>query len=247
MVHENLGTASIPAPERLPVHVAIIMDGNGRWAEARGLPRSVGHRQGTESLKEIVKACGEWGIPILTVYAFSTENWRRPQEEVDFLMDLLAEVLRNELETLHKEGVRIVPIGRLDDLPKQVRSKVDEAARLTADNLSLKLNMAISYGGRLEIVDAVQKLLTKAATGEPVIADEELLSQCLYTAGDPDPDLIIRTGGERRLSNFLLWQSAYAELYFSDVMWPDFTPDHLRQALVEYGKRDRRFGGIRRK
>ncbi|NMB24606.1 MAG: di-trans,poly-cis-decaprenylcistransferase [Firmicutes bacterium] len=223
------------------------MDGNGRWAEARGLPRSVGHRQGAQALREIVKECGRLGIPILTVYAFSTENWQRPQTEVDFLMELLLEVLKEELDTLHQEGVRIVPIGRLEDLPQPVHEQVMQAAKLTAHNDKLKLNMAISYGGRLEILEAIQELLAKAARGEPVAATEETISQLLYTTGDPDPDLIIRTGGERRLSNFLLWQSAYAELYFSDTMWPEFTPQDFLKALADYQKRERRFGKIRKK
>jgi undecaprenyl diphosphate synthase len=162
-------------------------------------------------------------------------------------MELLLEVLRDELDTLHKEGVRIVPIGRLGDLPKPVRDQVDWAAQLTADNSKLKLNMAISYGGRLEIIEAIRELLAKAARGESVLATEETVAQHLYTTGDPDPDLIIRTGGERRLSNFLLWQSAYAELYFSDTMWPEFTSDDFLQALAEYQKRERRFGKIRKK
>lgn len=235
------------AENGLPHHIGIIMDGNGRWAEARGLPRSVGHRQGSQALREIVKECGRLGIPILTVYAFSTENWQRPQEEVDFLMDLLVEVLTEELDTLHQEGVRIVPIGRLEDLPKSVYDKVMDAARLTAHNDQLKLNMAISYGGRLEILEAIERLLAKARQGESVSVTEETINQLLYTTGDPDPDLIIRTGGERRLSNFLLWQSAYAELYFSDAMWPEFTAQDFLNALADYQKRDRRFGKIRRK
>ncbi|NMB46782.1 MAG: isoprenyl transferase [Firmicutes bacterium] len=238
-------TAQIFAdPERLPHHVGVIMDGNGRWAEARGLPRSAGHRQGVNALREVVRASGELGIPVLTAYCFSTENWSRPQEEVDFLMELLIEMLGKELASLHEEGVRIVPIGRLEDLPKAVQKQVERAALLTRDNQLLKLNMAISYGGRLEIVHAVNQLLKMARSGTPVVVDEQTLGQQLYTAGDPDLDLIIRTGGERRLSNFLLWQGAYAELYFSDIMWPDFTAQDFVEAIAEYQKRERRFGRI---
>ena len=232
------------SPKGLPHHVGIIMDGNGRWATARGLPRVVGHRQGAEALREIVRECGRLAIPILTVYAFSTENWQRPQAEVDFLMELLLEVLTDELETLHGEGVRIVPIGQLGDLPKPVRDQVEYAATLTASNENLKLNMAISYGSRQEILKAVESLIDMAVRGELTQVTEMTIAKLLYTAEDPDPDLIIRTGGERRLSNFLLWQSAYSELYFSDVMWPDFTKEEFQKALVDYQKRERRFGKI---
>lgn len=230
--------------ERLPGHVGIIMDGNGRWAEARGLPRSAGHRQGVKALREVVRACGRLGIPVLTVYCFSTENWERPKEEVDFLMELLLQVLRDETESLHQEGVMIVPIGRLEDLPTPVKREVERAAQLTVGNKRLKLNMAISYGGRLEIVNAVNQLIREASGEESPVIDEQTLAEHLYTAGDPDVDLIIRTGGERRLSNFLLWQGAYAELYFTDTMWPDFTPGEFLEAIADYQKRERRFGRI---
>ncbi|NMB11103.1 MAG: isoprenyl transferase [Firmicutes bacterium] len=230
--------------KRLPRHVGIIMDGNGRWAEARGLPRSAGHREGVRTLQDIVRTCGQIGIPVLTVYCFSTENWHRPQEEVDFLMQLLMEVLREELDSLHREGVRIVPIGKLEDLPIVVRKQVEQAAQLTAGNDLLKLNMAISYGGRLEIINAINELVKEAMRDQSLVIDENTLARHLYTAGDPDLDLVIRTGGERRLSNFLLWQGAYAELYFSDIMWPDFTPEDFVAAIVEYQKRERRFGRI---
>jgi undecaprenyl diphosphate synthase len=235
---------SIDAGGRLPRHVGIIMDGNGRWAEARGLPRSAGHRQGVQALREIVRVSGKLGISVLTAYCFSTENWQRPQEEVDFLMQLLLEVLSDELESLHEEGVRIVPIGRLEDLPKAVRKQVEQAAKLTAHNQLIKLNMAISYGGRLEIITAIQRLLDAAKTDNSLVLDEATLAQYLYTVGDPDLDLIIRTGGEQRLSNFLLWQGAYAELYFSDIMWPDFTVEDFMEAIRDYQRRERRFGRI---
>lgn len=235
---------SSDAGGRLPRHVGIIMDGNGRWAEARGLPRSAGHRQGAKALREIVRICGKLGIPVLTAYCFSTENWQRPPEEVNFLMQLLLEVLSDELASLHEEGVRIVPIGRLEDLPKAVRKQVEQAAELTAYNQLLKLNMAISYGGRLEIITAVQRLLEAAKADSSLVIDEATLEQYLYTAGDPDLDLIIRTGGEQRLSNFLLWQGAYAELYFSDIMWPDFTAEDFMEAIRDYQRRERRFGRI---
>jgi len=241
---EREETAPKLALDRLPKHVAVIMDGNGRWAEARGLPRTEGHRQGVHTLREIVRTCGELGIPVLTAYCFSTENWQRPQDEVSFLMELILEVMETELDSLKNEGVRIVPIGRLTDLPDRVRTQVERAAELTASNRALKLNLAISYGGRLEIVNAVNLLLQRAANGEKLVVDEAAIAAHLYTAGDPDPDLIIRTGGERRLSNFLLWQAAYAELYFTDIMWPDFTPKDFVAALAEYQRRDRRFGRI---
>ncbi|MGI6567194.1 MAG: isoprenyl transferase [Limnochordia bacterium] len=242
---QNEEVAAKLARDRLPKHVGVIMDGNGRWAAARGLPRTEGHRQGVHTLREIVRTCGELGIPVLTAYCFSTENWQRPKEEVSFLMQLIIEVLETEFHSLKDEGVRIVAIGRLTDLPETVRIQVEKAAELTAANEQLKLNLAISYGSRLEIVNAVQQLIEKAASGEELVIDETAIAQHLYTAGDPEPDLIIRTGGERRLSNFLLWQAAYAELYFSDIMWPDFTPKDFIEAIAEYQKRDRRFGRIR--
>ena len=241
---QNGDAAAKLSLDRLPKHVGVIMDGNGRWAEARGLPRTEGHRQGVHTLREIVRTCGELGIPVLTAYCFSTENWHRPKEEVNFLMQLILEVLETELDSLKGEGVRIVPIGRLADLPDTVRTQVEKAAELTATNRELKLNLAISYGSRLEIVNAVNQLLERAANGEKLIIDEAAIAKHLYTAGDPEPDLIIRTGGERRLSNFLLWQAAYAELYFSDIMWPDFTPQDFIEAIAEYQRRDRRFGRI---
>lgn len=237
---------------KLPRHVGIIMDGNGRWARARGLPRSAGHRQGVSSLREIVRVCGDLKIPVLTVFAFSTENWQRPAEEVEFLMELLCQVLEEELDELHRQGVRVVPIGRINELPASVREKVKAAARLTRHNQGLKFNIALNYGGRAEIVEAVRRLLQAYAEQAHAGIDwlikacsEELLSRYMYTGDDPDPDLIIRTGGEHRLSNFLLWQSAYAELWFTDVMWPDFSRAHFLQALAEYQKRERRFGAVK--
>ncbi len=241
---QDEGAVAKLSRERMPKHVGVIMDGNGRWAEARGLPRTEGHRQGVHTLREIVRTCGELGIPVLTAYCFSTENWHRPKEEVNFLMELILEVLETELGSLKDEGVRIVPIGRLTDLPRIVRTQVEKAADLTAANQDLKLNLAISYGSRLEIVNAVNQLLEKTANGEKLVIDEAAIAEHLYTAGDPEPDLIIRTGGERRLSNFLLWQAAYAELYFSDIMWPDFTPEDFVEAIAEYQRRERRFGRI---
>jgi len=239
------------APEiaggQLPTHVAIIMDGNGRWATRRGLPRLAGHRAGVEALRQIVRFSAEQGIRYLTLYAFSTENWKRPQEEVIGLMDLLIEYLRKEVAELHAGGIRLNFIGRIDRLAEPIREEIMRAGALTADNEKMTVNMALNYGGRAEIVDAAQAIARKALNGEitdSAAIDEALFAEHLYTAGMPDPDLIIRPSGENRLSNFLLWQAAYAEFWFSDVLWPDFRPTHLAQALADYQQRERRFGRI---
>nr|WP_277995799.1 isoprenyl transferase [Moorella thermoacetica] len=233
--------------ERLPRHVAIIMDGNGRWARSRGLPRLAGHRAGVESLRDIVRACVDWGIGILTVYAFSTENWKRPHEEVEGLMNLLVEYLRRELAELRREGVQVRAIGRLESLPRQAREELERARKETAANKRLILNLALNYGGRSELVDACRRIATLVARGEldPGEIDEEVINNFLYTAGLPDPDLLIRPSGEMRVSNFLLWQLAYTEFWVTDIYWPDFRREDLRRALLDYQQRERRFGGLK--
>lgn len=226
----------------LPKHVAFIMDGNGRWAKSRGLPRIAGHRAGTENLRQIIKACVEFGVPYMTIYAFSTENWERPEDEVTGLMNILAEVIDKELGELHKEGVRLKHIGRLERLDPKLRDKVKRAMEITQNNTRLFLNIAWNYGGRDEIVYAVQHIIQKGIPADEVTA--EIINENLFTAGTPDPDLIIRTSGEMRTSNFLIWQAAYSEWYTTPTYWPDFDKEEFRKALMEYGKRSRRFGKV---
>lgn len=243
------GDAEVLAPDpswRLPEHVAIIMDGNGRWAQARGLPRIAGHRAGTEALRGVVTACREWRIPFLTVYAFSTENWKRPAEEVHGLMGLLVEYLRREIQELHKNGIRIRAIGRWEELPEVDHREIRRAMELTSGNGGLVLNLALNYGGRTELVDACRELAREIQAGSLSVDEicQERISDHLYTAGMPDPDLLVRTGGEMRLSNFLLWQAAYSELWVTSVYWPDFGRKHLMQAISDYQKRERRFGAV---
>lgn len=230
----------------LPRHVAIIMDGNGRWAKRRGLPRSLGHRAGVEALRSVVKATSQLGIEALTVYAFSTENWRRPKEEVGILMSLLTEYLRHELNELHENEVVIRALGGINELPREAQDELKRAFERTKDNKGLILNLALNYGGRSEIVEAVRSVGRQLLEGKVSIEeiDEDLLSRHLYTGGLPDPDLLIRTSGEMRLSNFLLWQSAYSEIVVVDEYWPDFNQDSLIKAIQTYQKRERRFGGI---
>jgi undecaprenyl diphosphate synthase len=226
-------------------HVAIIMDGNGRWAQAKGWSRSMGHRAGTETLKRIVEACPQLGIQYLTVYAFSTENWKRPAKEISALMVLMAEYIDRELDRLKEMGVRINVLGELDPLNATLKKKIVNAVAATADNQSLHLSLALNYGGRQELLRAAQKLSQLALQGQdPSQWTEADMQACLYTAALPDPELVIRTGGEFRLSNFLLWQLAYAEFWSTPVFWPDFTPELLNQAIEEYRGRQRRFGGI---
>ncbi len=222
------------------------MDGNGRWATQRGLPRTAGHRAGVEALRSVVKAAPELGVEILTCYAFSTENWKRPKDEVDTLMFLLLEYCRLEAETLHKNGVRINAIGRIDELPAPQREEIHRAMSLTQENNRLVLNLAVNYGGQAELVDAIRKLATEVQEGRlaPDEIDTNQIAANLYTAGLPDPDLVIRTAGEMRLSNFLLWQAAYSEIWVTDVFWPDFTGEHLEQALSDFARRERRFGAV---
>jgi undecaprenyl diphosphate synthase len=227
---------------RIPIHVAIIMDGNGRWALSRGLPRLAGHRAGTENLRRIITASVEFGVKYLTIYAFSTENWGRPREEVDGLMHILEDVIDRELAELNKEGVQLRHIGRLERLDPKLQEKVLEAIDLTQNNDRLILNVAFNYGGRDEIVCAIQKMIKDGVHPEDVNSD--LVGKYLFTAGVPDPDLIIRTSGELRVSNFLIWQGAYSEWYVTSVYWPDFDKKEYRKALDTFAGRDRRYGGL---
>lgn len=231
-----------PVPQNIPVHIAIIMDGNGRWALKRGLPRLAGHRAGTENLRRIIRACVEFGIKYLTIYAFSTENWGRPHEEVDGLMRILEDVIDRELDELNEQGVQIRHLGRLDQLAPRLQSKVMDAVRQTQHNSRLVLNVAFNYGGRDEIVNAIQQIIKDGVAAEEVTPD--LVSRYLYTAGVPDPDLIIRTSGELRISNFLIWQAAYAEWYVTPTFWPDFGKEELRKAIEAFARRDRRYGKV---
>ena len=235
-------TENLDLPEVNPIHVAIIMDGNGRWALSRGLPRLAGHRAGTENLRRIIEACIEFGIRYLTIYAFSTENWGRPREEVLGLMKIFEDVIDRELQELHDQGVQIRHIGRLDRLSPAFRKKVLRAIEYTRDNTRIVLNVAFNYSGRDEIVHAIQCIIKDGTQPEKV--DAEMVNQHLFTVGVPDPDLIIRTSGELRGSNFLIWQGAYSEWLFSPVYWPDFDKEQLRLALEEYSQRERRYGKL---
>lgn len=230
----------------LPLHIGIIMDGNGRWAKRRGLPRAVGHRAGADMLKRIIKETIRIGIPYLTVYAFSTENWKRPQDEVNALMELLVEYVNKELSKLNKNGVRINLIGNKDRLPEEARLQIERAVNETKENDTLQLQIALNYGGRAEIVDAVKALFRDISENKVTIEEinEGLFSKYLYTNGIPDPDLIIRPSGELRLSNFLPWQSAYSELWFANVFWPDFSEEYYRHAIYDYQLRNRRYGAL---
>lgn len=233
----------------VPKHIAIIMDGNGRWAKKRNLPRTVGHKAGVETIREIVKECSNVGVEYLTLYAFSTENWKRPKEEVGTLMKLLVEYLRNEFEELNSNNVVINNIGEISLLPEICQKELENAYNRTKNNTGLVLNLALNYGGRNEILNAFKNLHNDISSGK-ISGDnitEETLSKYLYTASMPDPDILIRTSGEQRLSNFLLWQLAYSEFWFTDVYWPDFTKEILRKAIYDYQHRDRRFGGIDKK
>ncbi|MHB1126592.1 MAG: isoprenyl transferase [Bacillota bacterium] len=233
-------------PGKIPRHVAIIMDGNGRWAQRRGLPRASGHRAGVEALRSVVRACVEFGVEVLTVYAFSTENWKRPQREVDILMDLLIEYLRKELAELHDEGVRIRAIGRWQEIPEAAQAELIHSMQVTSENKRLLFNIALNYGGRLEIVEAAKKIasLVKEGQLEPAAINENMFGDFLYTAGLPDPDILIRPSGEMRVSNFLLWQLAYTEFWITPTFWPDFDKLELLKAIVDYQNRHRRFGGL---
>jgi undecaprenyl diphosphate synthase len=237
-----------PTPEQLkalgnlPRHVAIIMDGNGRWAKARGVPRLMGHRAGRESVREAVKGCVALGVEVLTLYTFSTENWNRPPSEIKALMAILRQTLRSERRELRENNVRLRIIGRPDDLPRDVVAAIEETQNYLAGCDGLLLNLALSYSGRAEIVDAVRRLIAEGETTPPL--DEASFGHYLYTAGLPDPDLLIRTSGEMRLSNFMLWQLAYTELWITDTLWPDFRRRHLFQAVADFQGRERRFGRV---
>ncbi len=232
--HAKMGAPGIPR------HVAIIMDGNGRWALNRGLPRVAGHKRGTATVRRVTEECRQLGIEVLTLYAFSDENWGRPKEEVGFLMNMLGSFLRAEIATMKSNGIRFRTIGRIERLPATVRRWVEKATAETAENAGMILNLALSYGGRGEILEAVRRMNHAGVNAE--LLNEEIFSSYLDTGSLPDPDLIIRTSGEKRISNFLLWQAAYAELYFTDTLWPDFAEKELHAALIDYQGRHRRFG-----
>lgn len=231
---------------RLPRHVAVIMDGNGRWAQKRHLPRIAGHRAGTQSARTTIETCARLEIEALTLYAFSVENWRRPKTEIEFLMQLLREYLRKEMPLIQRNNIRMRFLGRADELPAGVQKDTREAMEATAGNTGMVLSVALNYGGRAEIVDAMNAILAERnGHGSPRPVTEEQLARHLYTGGLPDPDLLIRTSGEMRVSNFLLWQIAYAEIFVTETLWPDFNRARLLESLVEYQKRERRYGGIR--
>jgi undecaprenyl diphosphate synthase len=239
-------TLSPQAKANLPAHVAIIMDGNGRWARERHLPRVEGHRNGVESVRAVVRACGEVGVKYLTLYAFSVENWNRPKDEVDTLMKYLARFLKNEIGELNRNNVRLETIGQIYRLPEFVQEQLKKTQAALAKNNGLTLVLALSYGGRQEIVEGVRAIAAKVKAGRLDAAEitDKVISEHLYTRHFPDPDLLIRTSGEMRVSNFLLWQIAYAEIWVTDTLWPDFRCQHLLEAVVAYQKRDRRYGGI---
>lgn len=231
---------------RVPIHVAIIMDGNGRWAKKRSLPRIAGHRAGVKSVKRAVEAARDLGVEYLTVYAFSLENWRRPENEVSGLMKLLVETVKGELGELNKQGIRLNALGRWRDLPPKIAYEIEKSVELTASNTNGTLNLAVNYGGRAEIVDAAKRLAAEAAAGEinPDDIDEDTFAARLYAPEIPDPDLFIRTSGEMRVSNFLLWEIAYTEMWVTPVLWPDFDKKHFYEAVYEFQKRSRRYGGL---
>jgi undecaprenyl diphosphate synthase len=246
-----MSTAPLPANPDAgagPQHVAIIMDGNGRWAKARGLPRVAGHRRGADAVRRVVRGAGELGIPVLTLFAFSTENWTRPADEVADLMGLLRHYLRSELEELRKNGARLRVIGKREGLAADIVRDIAEAENMTAGNARIDVNICINYGSRDEILRATRRLAQRVAAGEITVddIDQKSFEHELLTAGLPDPDLLIRTSGEQRISNFLLWQCAYSELVFVDTLWPDFGKEHLEQAILEFRRRERRYGGIGR-
>lgn len=233
-------------PPVIPKHVAIIMDGNGRWAKERGLPRTEGHRRGADSVKEVIETCGEIGVEYVTLYAFSTENWKRPKSEVDSLMKMLERFLKQKTKELQSKNVRLQAIGRLHDLPESCQAQLHKSIEATAQNTGLTLIFALSYGAREEIVDGIKSLLDSVEKGhlDKGMIDAEVFSKHLYTRYYPDPDLLIRTSGEMRLSNFLLWQLSYTEFYITSVLWPDFRREELMKAIQEFSRRQRRFGGV---
>ncbi len=233
-----------PRIKHIPNHVAIIMDGNGRWAKERGLPRLAGHRAGTDNIRRAIKCLADYEVKYITLFAFSTENWSRPRREVQGLMRIMEEVIDQETANLHKDGVKILHLGHLDGLSERLQQKVQYAIELTKHNTRCTLCIAFNYGGRAEVVDAVRRILRDGITSDNI--DEALISRYLYTTDLPDPDLIIRTGGEMRLSNFLIWQAAYSEYYATTTLWPDFGPEEIERALIAYSERERRFGGLKR-
>ena len=239
-------TGVVLDPERIPRHVAIIMDGNGRWATGQGLPRIMGHARGYEAVREVVRASGELGLQALTLYTFSTENWRRPKEETDAIMSLIEQATRNELDELMENQVRLRVSGRFSELPTSLQEALNDSMAATADNTGLILNLALNYGGRQELLDAVHEACRRVKEGSirPEDISEDYFSGLLYTAGLSDPDLLIRTAGEMRVSNFLLWQIAYAEMWVTPIFWPDFTKKDLMLAIADYQKRVRKFGGV---
>jgi undecaprenyl diphosphate synthase len=227
---------------QLPNHIAFIMDGNGRWAEQRGLPRLEGHHAGTENTRSVIKCLGEYHIKYVTLYSFSTENWNRPKKEVNGLLKILGESIEQETAELHKNGIRLRHIGRLERLPQSLLLAIEMAVDLTKNNTGMTLSLAFDYGGRAEILDAVRNIIAKDIPHQGI--NEELFSSYLYTADLPEVDLVVRTGGDLRISNFLLWQSAYSEYYFTKVLWPDFNAEEVEKALISYSRRQRRFGGL---
>ena len=243
---EALKTRIEARPERLPRHIAIIMDGNGRWAAQQGKPRTFGHEAGVKAVRDVVRACAELGVEYLTLYTFSIENWQRPRDEVNALMSLLVRTTLSEMEELMKNGIKLITIGRPTGLSAEQRMVIDEAIRQTADNKGMTLVLALNYGGRTEILDAVKAIADAARAGlvDPRRIDEETFSTFLYTADIPDPDLLIRTSGEQRISNFLLWQTSYTELSIIDTLWPDFGKKELFEAVISYQGRERRFGKV---
>ena len=238
---ERKGSGALPISP-LPRHVAIIMDGNGRWAQQRGLPRQAGHRAGTENIRRVIEGFARYRVEYLTLYAFSTENWNRPRAEIRVLFSILREVIDRETASFHENGIRLRHLGRLDGLSKGLQQAVRRAIELTKDNTRMTLSIAFNYGGRAEILDAVQRLIREGIP--PGAIDEATLGRYLYTAGLPDPDLVVRTAGEMRLSNFLIWQSAYSEYYATPTFWPDFGEEEIEKALLAYSQRRRRFGGL---
>ncbi len=242
MADKLLSIQDIPA-ERIPQHIAIIMDGNGRWAKKRGMPRLYGHSAGVEALRGIIKACVEFGVKYLTIYAFSTENWGRPQDEVSGLEKLFHQAFTNEFLELRKEGVRIIHLGQREGIPQDLLDEIDEAVEKSKNNERLTLSVGLNYGSRNEIMHAVRRMIADGVKPEDVT--EKSISDYLFTAGTPDPDLVIRTSGEQRLSNFLLYQTAYSEWEFPETLWPDFNREELLKAIYEYSKRDRRFGKVK--
>lgn len=233
-------------PTKMPQHIAIIMDGNGRWAKKRLMPRNLGHRAGMTALRKTVEVCVDLGIQVLTVYAFSTENWKRPVEEVDYLMKLLVEFLHKELNDLHQNNIQIRVLGNCNAVPTECQIEIEQAVKLTQNNSGMIFNIALNYGSRREISEAFQEIAGKVLTGEiqPDMIDEDMISKHLFTAGIKDPDMMIRTAGEMRLSNFLLWQMAYTEIVVLDILWPEFDEDALKSSIAEYQQRDRRYGGL---